>query len=164
MKSSASLRLRRSFRRNCGKMSLQGGDHGVLKTAVGLQIPVGLLSRKLIRTSAVAPKTRSNNRTRVAIRQERRIHVDPNGPTGPFHPLISCFFRGIAQEFVFLQVPGKCPGIFANLVSANFPLFGSCTGLQVFLDIQRRKSQFNASSSSLKSPFLRTLLPVFLLV
>src|SRR6266481_7766947 len=77
---------RRSSRGGSGsEMRPKGGDDGVLKIVAGVQLPIVLLHRKLVRASAITSETRSHDRPRVSTRKLRGIHVDPHGPSRPFH-------------------------------------------------------------------------------
>lgn len=117
-------------------MSSKNRDNGVFKVIVGVQLPVFLVHRELIQVSAIASEVRPNDGSSVPLRQLCGIYVDADTPRGPFHPHVFCIFRDIPQEFILVQVPGKRPGLFRHLVSANIPPLSPRIRLEILLYVQ----------------------------
>lgn len=117
-------------------MSPKHRNDGVFKVAVGVQLPVFLVHGKLIHVPAISSEVRPNDGASISIGQLRRVHMDADGPSCPFHPLALCFFGDIPQKFFFVQLEGKRPGIFRHLVLGNFPLLSSRIRLEMLLNVQ----------------------------
>jgi hypothetical protein len=139
-------------------MSFESGDELGFKAAVRIERPGLPLCRELVCILTITHETRGDGDSREPAFQLLRPNLYQSFPGCPRHARISRITFRCAQELLALQDSGKCPCVFRDALVSDIPFLFSRVSLQVFLNVERGGTDFEAGIRSRPGRILNILL------